>query len=75
MSPGISPRVAASSSEFTDGTAEYQTIPGRYAWPSELDLMAQLSGLRLRDRWSGWNQEPFTTDSHSHVSVWQKQAA
>jgi SAM-dependent methyltransferase len=58
--------------EFTDGTAEYQTIPYRYAWPSELDLMAQLAGLRLRDRWSGWNREPFTTDSHSHVSVWEK---
>jgi hypothetical protein len=41
-------------------------------WPSELDLMAQLSGLRLRDRWAGWNREPFTTDSRSHVSVWEK---
>lgn len=58
--------------EFTEGMAEYRTIPGRYVWPSELDLMAQLAGLRLRDRWSGWNREPFTTDSHSHVSVWQK---
>jgi SAM-dependent methyltransferase len=60
--------------EFTEGTAEYRTIPFRYAWPSELDLMAQLAGLRLRDRWSGWNREPFTTDSRSHVSVWQKPA-
>lgn len=58
--------------EFTDGTAEYRTIPYRYVWPSELDLMAQLAGLQLRDRWADWNQEPFTTDSHSHVSVWQK---
>jgi hypothetical protein len=41
-------------------------------WPSELDLMAQLAGLRLRDRWANWNREPFTTDSRSHVSVWQK---
>lgn len=31
-----------------------------------------IAGLRLRDRWSGWNREPFTTDSHSHVSIWQK---
>lgn len=61
--------------EFTDGTAQYRTIPFRYAWPSELDLMAQLAGLRLRDRWAGWNREPFTTDSRSHVSVWQKPAA
>ena len=57
---------------FTDGTGEYRTIPFRYVWPSELDLMAQLAGLRLRDRWAGWNREPFTTDSRSHVSVWEK---
>jgi ABC transporter/Methyltransferase domain len=60
--------------EFTDGTAQYRTIPFRYVWPSELDLMAQLAGLRPRDRWAGWNREPFTTDSRSHVSVWQKPA-
>ena len=57
---------------FTDGIGEYLTIPFRYVWPSELDLMAQLAGLRLRDRWAGWNREPFTTDSRSHVSVWEK---
>jgi SAM-dependent methyltransferase len=58
--------------EFTDRTGEYRTIPFRYVWPSELDLMAQIAGLRLRDRWAGWNREPFTTDSRSHVSVWEK---
>jgi len=58
--------------EFTDGTGEYRTIPFRYVWPSELDLMAQIAGLRLRDRWAGWDREPFTTDSRSHVSVWEK---
>jgi len=61
--------------EFTDGTGEYRTIPFRYVWPSELDLMARLAGLRLRDRWAGWNREPFTTDSRSHVSVWEKPAS
>jgi SAM-dependent methyltransferase len=61
--------------DFTDGTREYRTIPFRYVWPAELDLMAQLAGLRLRDRWAGWNREPFTTDSRSHVSVWEKSAA
>ena len=60
--------------EFSDGAGEYQTIPFRYVWPSELDLMARLAGLRLRDRWAGWNREPFTTDSRSHVSVWEKPA-
>jgi SAM-dependent methyltransferase len=60
--------------EFADGPGEYRTIPFRYVWPAELDLMAQLAGLRLRDRWAGWNHEPFTTDSRSHVSVWEKPA-
>ena len=60
--------------EFTGGTGEYRTIPFRYVWPSELDLMARLAGLRLRDRWAGWNREPFTTDSPSHVSVWEASA-
>jgi hypothetical protein len=58
--------------KFTDGPGKYRTIPFRYVWPSELDLMAQLAGLRLRDRWANWNREPFTTDNRSHVSVWQK---
>jgi SAM-dependent methyltransferase len=42
----------------------------RYAWPSELDLMARLAGMRLRDRWGGWGGEPFTAESASHVSVY-----
>lgn len=44
----------------------------RYAWPSELDLMAHLAGLRLRERWGGWNREPFTAASGSHVSVYER---
>ena len=58
--------------EFTDGRGEYSSIPFRYVWPSELDLMAGLAGLVLRDRWAGWAQEPFTSDSTKHISVWQK---
>lgn len=42
----------------------------RYAWPAELDLMARLAGLRLRHRWGGWRDEPFTADSRDHVSVY-----
>jgi SAM-dependent methyltransferase len=45
-------------------------VEGRYAWPSELDLMARLAGLSLRERWDGWKQEPFTSLSRSHVSVY-----
>ncbi|AEG44862.1 class I SAM-dependent methyltransferase [Isoptericola variabilis] len=43
----------------------------RYVWPSELDLMARLAGLRLRHRWSGWTKEPFTSDSPSQVAVYE----
>ena len=44
----------------------------RYVWPSELDLMARIAGMTRRERWSSWAREPFTNDSTSHVSVWQK---
>lgn len=45
-------------------------IVTRYAWPAELDLMARLAGLRLRERWGGWSGQPFTADSRDHVSVY-----
>jgi len=61
--------------EIVDGRVERLTVPFRYAWPSELDLMAQLAGMRLRERWSGWKREPFTGESRKHVSVWEKPAA
>ncbi|MET8681126.1 class I SAM-dependent methyltransferase [Streptomyces sp. NPDC004647] len=56
------------------GRAEYWSIPFRYVWPAELDLMARLAGLRLRDRWEGWTRAPFTSESRQHVSVWEKPA-
>jgi SAM-dependent methyltransferase len=43
----------------------------RYAWPAELDLMARLAGLRLRERWAGWRRQPFGADSTGHVSVYE----
>jgi SAM-dependent methyltransferase len=57
-----------------DGKVEHVSIPFRYVWPSELDLMAELAGMKLRERWSGWKREPFTSDSRQHVSVWEKPA-
>jgi SAM-dependent methyltransferase len=42
----------------------------RYVWPAELDLMAHIAGLTLKDRWGDWNREPFTSESRSHISVW-----
>ncbi|SPF04275.1 Cypemycin methyltransferase [Streptomyces sp. MA5143a] len=55
-----------------DGRATHLSIPFRYVWPAELDLMARLAGMRLRDRWEDWDRRPFTSDSTRHVSVWEK---
>jgi SAM-dependent methyltransferase len=57
---------------FVGGETRSFSAPFRYVWPSELDLMARLAGMALRDRWSDWNREPFTSTSRSHVSVWKK---
>jgi len=57
---------------LTDGQMEASPIELRYAWPSELDLMARLAGMRLQDRWAGWRREPFTGLSPAHVSVYEK---
>jgi SAM-dependent methyltransferase len=61
--------------ELVDGTFELRSIPFRYVWPAELDLMAQLAGMSLRERWGGWKHEPFTNESPKHVSVWEKPGA
>jgi len=58
----------------TDDGVRHRQIPFRYVWPSELDLMARLAGLRLRYRWADWHGAPLTADSRSHVSVWEKPA-
>jgi hypothetical protein len=57
---------------FLDGETRRFSVPFRYVWPSELDLMARLAGLALRERWSDWNRAPFTSGSRDHISVWQK---
>lgn len=58
--------------EVANGRGESQSIPFRYVWPAELDLMAQLAGLRLSTRWGGWTRHPFTHESTKHVSVYEK---
>ncbi|MEO3874572.1 class I SAM-dependent methyltransferase [Nonomuraea sp. B12E4] len=55
-----------------DSRLETRSSPHRYVWPSELDLMARIAGMTLRERWGGWKREPFTSDSRNHVSVWRK---
>jgi SAM-dependent methyltransferase len=58
-----------------DGTFEKSSLPLRYVWLSEFDLMARLAGITLRERWGGWNREPFTNESAKHVSIWEKLAS
>ena len=58
-----------------DGRFDTVSMPFRYVWPAELDLMARLAGMSLRERWSGWRRERFTSDSRQHVSVWEKTAS
>jgi SAM-dependent methyltransferase len=57
---------------LADGQLESLSMPFRYVWPAELDLMARLAGMTLSQRWSDWHRAPFTAESTSHVSVWQK---
>ncbi len=67
-----SQRLTSHHLEVLDGRLERTSIPFRYVWPSELDLMAELAGMSLRERWGGWRSEPFANNSRQHVSVWMK---
>ena len=64
-------RVTSQKVVITDGSVRLYPVQIRYAWPSELDLMAQLAGLRLRERWSSWQRTPFTSESMNHISIYQ----
>jgi SAM-dependent methyltransferase len=55
-----------------DGSGQFRSIPFRYAWPAEMDLMAQIAGMRLKHRWAGWDRSSLTQESTRHVSVWEK---
>jgi SAM-dependent methyltransferase len=67
-------RLTSHHFEIVDGRLERFSVPFRYTWPAELDLMAEIAGMSLRERWSGWRREPFTSESRKHVSVWEKPA-
>jgi hypothetical protein len=54
-----------------DRVAKFDT-PFRYAWPAELDLMAQIAGMSLHERWADWDRSPFTSESAKHISVWTR---
>lgn len=68
----VTQKVVSQKVVITDGSVRLFPIQIRYAWPSELDLMAQLAGLRLRERFGGWRREPFTSESQKHVSVYER---
>ena len=69
----FSAQISYSHHYWVDGDkARTFSAPYRYVWPSELDLMARISGMTLRERWADWTREPFTDESPSHVSVWEK---
>jgi hypothetical protein len=55
-----------------EGQLKQFSMTHRYVWPAELDLMARMAGMILVHRWSGWDRKAFTSDSRSHISIWQK---
>jgi trans-aconitate methyltransferase len=65
-------RSASHHFNLRDGVWERRSLPFRSVWPAELDLMARLAGMRLRERWADWDRSPFTSESTKHVSVWEK---
>lgn len=66
----VTQRLEESHVELSAAGVRLSPIVTRYAWPAELDLMARLAGLRLRQRWAGWQREPFRAGSRNHVSVY-----
>jgi hypothetical protein len=65
-------RLVSHHFSLVHGQWELRSIPFRSVSPAELDLMARLVGMRLRERWGSWTREPFTTESRRHISVWEK---
>ena len=65
-------RLVSHHFSLVDGRWERNSIPFRSVMPAELDLMARLAGMMLRERWADWNRAPFTSESRKHVSVWEK---
>ncbi len=66
----VAQRLVKNHVALTTAGVQLNPVVLRYAWPSELDLMARLAGLGLQARWGGWERQPFTADSRLHVSVW-----
>jgi SAM-dependent methyltransferase len=65
-------RLVSHHFSLVDGKWQRMSVPFRSVSPAELDLMARLAGMELRERWADWDRSPFTAESRKHVSVWQK---
>ena len=65
-----SQRLTSHHYTIEEGRVRTFSVPFRYVWPAELDLMAQLAGMTLRERWGDWDRTPFTNESAKHISVW-----
>jgi hypothetical protein len=65
-------RLVSHHFSLVEGEWKRASIPFRSVSPAELDLMARLAGMTLRERWADWDRSPFTAESTKHVSVWQK---
>ena len=69
----VAQRLTSQHVVFSDDGIRLYPVQGRYVWPSELDLMARLAGMRLRNRWADWSRSAFTGTSVSHISVYEKE--
>jgi SAM-dependent methyltransferase len=67
----VTQRVQTQHVAIEEGRTRLFPVTLRFAYPSELDLMARLAGLRLRDRWGGWDRRPYDASSQGHISVWE----
>ncbi len=67
----VGQRIMQQHITFTEQGIRMLPVAQRYSWPPELDLMAQLAGLRLRDRYGDWARTPFTAASRDHISVYE----
>ncbi len=68
----VEQRMRTTQVSLRDGHLRLHPANHRYAWPSELDLMARLAGMSREHRWSGWSRAPFTAGSPAHVSVYRR---
>ncbi len=63
--------ITSQHGQVTEKGTRFYPVKIRYAWPSEMDLMARLAGLQLKERWSDWKKGKFTSESGKHISVYK----